>query len=87
MYGGKRQKTIIDFKCEPKRGNNAAPTWKHYDPKDGELKLTWLTPLACSAENDGDGDGGGPQRGDKPAGETDPSRSGGWGFFSWFFFL
>ena len=81
--GGKKQSTIIDFKCDRNAAKDAAPTWRHYDARDGELKLNWSTRYACTDANNDDGEGG---RSPEPGG-SDSGKKGGWGFFSWFFFL
>lgn len=57
-----------------------------YDKGDGELKLEWATPHACATRM-GAGDGSG-RKDDSKNGNKQPTQSsGGWGFFSWFFFL
>ncbi|KDN53223.1 hypothetical protein K437DRAFT_253238 [Tilletiaria anomala UBC 951] len=85
-YADKKQKTLINFKCDHKAPKSANPVWEHYDARDGELKLDWSTPYACASNDNGNGDDGNDAgRGNGDA--SQPRTDGGWGFFSWFFFL
>lgn len=84
--GGKKQSTIIDFKCDRNAAKDAAPTWRHYDARDGELKLNWSTRYACTDATDDDGGSNG-SPGTGEGNHSNSGEKGGWGFFSWFFFL
>ncbi|PWN26777.1 hypothetical protein BDZ90DRAFT_232887 [Jaminaea rosea] len=81
-YAGRRQKLEIQMSCDPSASVESKPTFKGYDLMEGEGKVSWRTKIACPmSTKDKDGD---------PAGDgTNPLQpaQGGWGFFSWFFFL
>ncbi|PWN34972.1 uncharacterized protein FA14DRAFT_167408 [Meira miltonrushii] len=85
-YGDRKQRTEIDFRCNKNGPKDAKPIMKKYDREEGKLKLEWTTPYACTTHMGGAGDN---DRSDTDkGGNQDPNKnSGGWGFFSWFFFL
>ena len=61
---------------------------KKYDREDGKLKLKWVTPHACAKSMPGAGEGSEDgKKGDSDGKQPASSSAGGWGFFSWFFFL
>ncbi|KAJ1018820.1 hypothetical protein NDA16_004625 [Ustilago loliicola] len=92
-YAGREQKAELELVCDPKADANSHPTARSYDRSDGELKLRWPTKFACSsaATKPGNGGGspskGGSEDGDKGNSGSGSDASGGWGFFSWLFFL
>jgi hypothetical protein len=88
QYAQRTQRTEIDFKCDRNAAKDSKPTMHGYDKEDGKLKLEWITPHACAQSIGSGGDGGNGEKDDSKTG-TDPSTSasGGWGFFSWIFFL
>ncbi len=85
---GRRQKTIIDMHCDPSAAApDTAPVWRHYDAREGELKLSWTSKYACSTEVSGGAGGGDTSPPSNGGGSSPSASSGGSGFFSWFFFL
>lgn len=88
-YGDRKQRTEIDFRCDPNAAKNAKPIMKKYDREEGKLKLAWTSPFACTTHMGGAGDNDSnrdDQGGDRD-GNNNNNNKGGWGFFSWFFFF
>ena len=93
-YAGREQKAEIELVCDPKADADSHPTARSYDRADGKLKLRWPTKFACSSPASKPGSGESPSKGgsDKDSdkddnGSSGSDASGGWGFFSWLFFL
>ncbi|PWN54168.1 hypothetical protein IE53DRAFT_383248 [Violaceomyces palustris] len=94
MYAGKQQSLELEMVCDQKVSeDDATPTARKYDRKDGKLEMRWPTKFACSTNNqggNGGGSGGEGGKGKEPekGGDGAPSSSSSsWGFFNWFFFI
>ncbi|SPO26833.1 uncharacterized protein UTRI_04146_B [Ustilago trichophora] len=92
-YAGHEQKAELELVCDPKADADSHPTARSYDRADGKLKLRWPTKFACSSTASKPGNGGTPSKGGNDSGKGKDGSSGsdtsdgGWGFFSWLFFL
>ncbi|SNX84877.1 uncharacterized protein MEPE_03586 [Melanopsichium pennsylvanicum] len=92
-YAGREQKSEVELVCDSKAEADSHPTARSYDRADGKLKLRWPTKFACSSAANKPQDGESPSKGgkeDNDEKDSDSSREdeeGGWGFFSWLFFL
>ncbi|CAO1618369.1 unnamed protein product [Parajaminaea phylloscopi] len=80
-YAARPQKVKLEMVCD-KSASNTVPEFKEYELMDGKAELKWRTPAACPLDNSGVGSGSGDN-----GGGSSPARTGGWGFFSWLFFL
>ncbi|CDR41622.1 RHTO0S06e03576g1_1 [Rhodotorula toruloides] len=89
-YNGVEQRVRVDMKCD-KGAKETSPTVQDYDSKAGVLSLSWTTFAACPTGNSDPPKEDAPRRDDdkeEDGGARDPvGKSGGMGFFSWFFTL
>lgn len=60
------------------RVENTGGSGSHEDEEMGVLRLEWMTKYACEKTK------GGKNREDDPVPGTPPSKTSGWGFFTWF---
>ncbi|GAC99210.1 hypothetical protein PHSY_006810 [Pseudozyma hubeiensis SY62] len=91
-YAGREQKAELELVCDTKAEADSHPTARSYDRADGKLKLRWPTEFACSSAASKPGSGSPSKGGSDSDGGNDndssgATSSGGWGFFSWLFFL
>lgn len=91
-YAGREQKAELELVCDAKADADSHPTARSYDRADGKLKLRWPTKFACSSASSEPGSESPPKGGsdsdqNKDSDGSGSTSSGGWGFFSWLFFL
>lgn len=80
-YAGKEQRVKLEMSCDPK-ATDTKPEWRSYDPHEGKTKVYWKTSVACATSGSETGGSGGDAKNPQVV-----AAQGGWGFFSWLFFL
>lgn len=81
------QSTQVELICDKLLPSDSGPTIVSYDSANGLLRLRWATPHACPTQSSVPGSGEGKDKEKEKEGEAQKGESGGWGLFSWLFFL
>lgn len=82
QYATRDQKVQLEMICDP-AAKDTSPEFREYELMDGKAKLRWRTASACAVSNSDDSGG----NSGSGSGSGQPTQQGGWGFFSWLFFL
>lgn len=85
QYGERKQKVEIEMICDA-NVKQERPEFRAYDIMEGEAKVYWRSQAACPKKRNSSGGSAGGSTPNDGGGDVG-SKSSGWGFFSWLFFL